>query len=97
MSKPKVAWILCSNRWNSAITEYALSTGRSLRLQGWTVFYSALSQSPGEARARAYDLPGDSFASFGLSEVLKLKRLQQKSNPQSFFCSEVRRLSSQGF
>ncbi len=85
MSKPKAAWILCSNRWNSAITEYALSTGRSLRLQGWTVFYSALSQSPGEARARSYDLPGDSFASFGLGEVLKLKRLQQKILPSVVF------------
>jgi glycosyltransferase involved in cell wall biosynthesis len=78
-----VAWILCSNRWNSAITEYALSTARALRLQGWTVFYSALADSPGERRARSYDLPGDSFVGFSLGEVPKLRRLKKSLRPDA--------------
>ena len=78
-----VAWILCSNRWNSAITEYALSTARALRLNGWTVFFSGLADSPGERRARAYDLPGDSFVDFGLKESLKLRRLKKSINPDA--------------
>ncbi len=78
-----VAWILCSNRWNSAITEYALSTARALRLKGWTVFFSGLMDSPGERRARSYDLPGDSFVSFGLSEVRKLRRIKKSIKPDA--------------
>jgi glycosyltransferase involved in cell wall biosynthesis len=78
-----VAWILCSNRWNSAITEYALSTARALRLSGWTVFYSALAESPGERRARSYDLPGDSFVNFGMGESLKLRRLKKSIQPDA--------------
>ncbi|HYX36601.1 MAG TPA: glycosyltransferase [Oligoflexus sp.] len=80
-----VAWILCSNRWNSAITEYALSTARALRLSGWTVFFSGLADSPGEHRARAYDLPGDSFKDFGLGESLKLRRLKKSIGPDAVF------------
>lgn len=80
-----VAWILCSNRWNSAITEYALSTARALRLNGWTVFFSGLADSPGERRARSYDLPGDSFVDFGLKESLKLRRLKKSINPDAVF------------
>jgi len=80
-----VAWILCSNRWNSAITEYALSTARALRMSGWTVFYSGLADSPGERRARTYDLPGDSFVDFGLGESLKLRRLKKSIQPDAVF------------
>jgi hypothetical protein len=42
MSDGRVVWILCSNRWNSAITEYALSAARALKLSGWSVFFSGL-------------------------------------------------------
>lgn len=85
MKQSRVAWILCSNRWNSAITEYALSTARALRLRGWTVFFSGLVDSPAEQRARAYDLPGDSFAQFGLSEVRRLRRLQKSIRADAVF------------
>jgi glycosyltransferase involved in cell wall biosynthesis len=78
-----VAWILCSNRWNSAITEYALSTARALRLSGWAVFFSGLADSPGERRARSYDLPGDSFVDFGLKDVSKLRRLKRSIKPDA--------------
>jgi glycosyltransferase involved in cell wall biosynthesis len=81
--KQGVAWILCSNRWNSAITEYALSTARALRLNGWKVFFSGLKDSPGERRARSYDLPGDSFEDFGLGESLRLRRLKKSIKPDA--------------
>jgi len=85
MTDSRIAWILCSNRWNSAITEYALSTARALKLRGWTVFYSALADSPGESRARAYGVPGDSFTHFGLSEGWKLRRLSQRIKPDVIY------------
>lgn len=79
--KPRVAWILCSNRWNSAITEYALSSARALRLLGWEVHYSALAGSPGEQRARQYELPGEPFASFGPLDIFKLRRIARRLKP----------------
>ncbi len=85
MTDSRIAWILCSNRWNSAITEYALSTARALKLRGFTVYYSALADSPGESRARSYGLPGASFAHFGLSEGLKLRRLSRRIKPDAIY------------
>lgn len=69
MSNKRV-WHVCSNRWNSAITEYALSTAKALDLRaGWTSSYSARAGSPGAARARALGLEGPNFSRFGLGDL----------------------------
>lgn len=81
MSANRIAWLLCSNRWNSAITEYALSTARALESQGWKVYYSALKGSPGEKRATRYQLDGHSYQNFGLGEVFKLRREAKSIRP----------------
>jgi glycosyltransferase involved in cell wall biosynthesis len=47
------AWLVSSNRWNSAITEYAISWACAMRLAGWEVTFSPLKDSPAETRARA--------------------------------------------
>ncbi len=44
-------WILSSNRWNSAITEYALSMARSLKEGGHEVLFTPLWGSPAHTRA----------------------------------------------
>ncbi len=55
-------WHLCSNRWNSAITEYALRSAQSLKRVGWQSILSAKPGSPCESRAEALGLRGKSFA-----------------------------------
>lgn len=66
---PRV-WHLCSNRWNSAITEYALSCAQALARRGWQSYYSALGASPGARRAQELGLPGSPFPSFGPLQLL---------------------------
>ncbi len=49
-------WILSSNRWNSAITEYALSMARSLKEGGHDVLFMPLCGSPAHTRAEQLGL-----------------------------------------
>lgn len=58
-------WHLSSNRWNSAITEYALSASRSLAMQGMTTVFTPLAGSAGESRAVAAGLATRSVGQFG--------------------------------
>jgi glycosyltransferase involved in cell wall biosynthesis len=60
-------WILSSNRWNSAITEYALSMCLALRKLGHEVIFSPLLNSPGEVRARKMGLKTEAFSTFHLT------------------------------
>jgi len=50
----KRIWHLCSNRWNSAITEYALSTVRALAAEGNHCVFTPLADSPADLRARQH-------------------------------------------
>ncbi len=79
MSSKRV-WLLCSNRWNSAITEYALRSAQALQRAGWSSFYSPLAKSPGAQRARAMGLDGPEFADFGPGSwpmfIRELRRIQ---------------------
>ena len=77
--KPKV-WHLSSNRWNSAITEYALRTAQALAQLGWG---SALSARPGSAceeRAKGFAVAGPSFR-FALSDIFALRKYARQHRP----------------
>lgn len=76
----KTVWHLCSNRWNSAITEYALSCTQALKQCGWNSLLSALDGSPGALRAKKSGVAGPNF-SFRFSEVLHLRRTAQTIKP----------------
>lgn len=62
-----VVWHLSSNRWNSAITEYALSCARACELAGARSIFSPLAGSPAEARGKAAGLRVVPFGTFGMS------------------------------
>ncbi|MGE0171670.1 MAG: glycosyltransferase [Oligoflexales bacterium] len=66
-TRNNIAWHVVSNRWNSAITEYALSTARSMQMQGWDCRFLALQGSPCESRAKDYGFSVKSFAKFSLT------------------------------
>lgn len=76
-----VVWHIISNRWNSAITEYAISCAKSLQVQGIDNVFSALDNSPAHQRAQAGGLHCESFASFGLSDLPKFRRVFNKIEP----------------
>lgn len=69
MSGKKKVWHLISNRWNSAITEYALSAARSLEEVGVENLFSPLEGSPAEKRAKQYGLQVSSFKDFSAKEA----------------------------
>ena len=73
---------LLSNRWNSAITEYALSAAVSLRLEGWRSVFVPLQGSPAEARARSMDLEVIPLSRFSAGAILDVKKLFVEANPQ---------------
>ncbi len=77
--KPTV-WHLCSNRWNSAITEYALRSTEALARRGWSSSISALAGSPCETRAKELGLAGPSYT-FSPAELLDLKRRARVIKP----------------
>ncbi len=76
----RVVWHLCSNRWNSAITEYALSAARALSLSGDTQTFFALKNSPAAQRAKNY-LSTLEVPSFSLSLIFYLGRLFFSTRP----------------
>lgn len=76
----KTVWHLCSNRWNSAITEYALSCTQALKLSGWTSILSPLEGSPGALRAKKSDIAGPSFR-FRFSDLPRLRSSARSIRP----------------
>ena len=74
-------WHLLSNRWNSAVTEYALSSARSLSDKGWKTEFFCLKDKPAFHRALKYGLSTVALQSFGLSQVPKLMKLYLKERP----------------
>lgn len=77
--KPTV-WHLCSNRWNSAITEYALRSAQALQKQGWKSELSALPSSHCERRAKEYLVSGPSFR-FAFSDLIALRAYAKTLKP----------------
>lgn len=80
-TSPGSVWHVTSNRWNSAITEYALSSARSLKNRGWATCFSPLLNSPAEERSLAHGLDTRSFPSFGVQGLVRFRRLFKEINP----------------
>ena len=81
----KRIWHLLSNPWNSAITEYALSSAQALSLSGFQNFFTALSGSPAEKRATALNLETFSIDGFTPRYYFKLKTLAKHLMPDYIF------------
>ncbi len=77
----KTIWHISANRWNSAITEYALSSARALKGQGYETFFTPLAESPAESRAHSYELKCMSFEGFGLTAVPKFLSVAKEIKP----------------
>ncbi len=80
-TSPGSVWHLISNRWNSAITEYALSSARSLKERGWETCFSPLLNSPAEERSLAHGLDTRPFSSFSVQGLMRFRRLFKEINP----------------
>lgn len=78
-----IIWHLVSNRWNSAITEYALSAARALETAGHASVVSPLAGSPGHARASEAGLATRPLPSFGLSQLGTALSLAREIKPDA--------------
>jgi hypothetical protein len=72
---------LCSNRGNSAITEYALSSARALQAQGFETYFTPLAASPAADRAKAEGLEVRSLSGFSLTDTPAFLRLTRAIKP----------------
>lgn len=74
-------WHLLSNRWNSAITEYALSVARALECEGHRSFFTPLIGSPAERRALDLRLKTLPISKFSLAALPQLRAICRESRP----------------
>lgn len=74
-------WHLISNRWNSAISEYALSASRALRDAGVDTLVTPLQGSPIEGRFNTYKFDVESVPHFSPSIYPKIFSLAKKFDP----------------
>lgn len=81
MSPSSVVWHVSSNRWNSAITEYALSCARALGGAGYRSVFSPTRGSPAERRALEYGLETRSFDGFGVGAMPAFWRMAGEIRP----------------
>jgi glycosyltransferase involved in cell wall biosynthesis len=78
-------WHLISNRWNSAISEYALSAARAMKLAGAETLITPLQSSLIEARFIDQEFSVESVDHFGLGNYGRLFTLSKKFNPDIIF------------
>lgn len=76
MTQKKI-WHLISNRWNSAITEYALSSARALEKRGFKSIFTAIQNSPADRRAKGIGLETLPVLNFAFGELSHLKELSR--------------------
>lgn len=76
-------WHLLSNRWNSAITEYALSAARALERVGHRSLLTPLDGAPAAQRARSLGLETRPLPGFSLGKVRSLSRIQADFRPDA--------------
>lgn len=81
----KSYWIVSSNRWNSAVTEYALSMAVALHEAGHKVLFSPLKDSPAESRAKQTTLPIAALRGFGLANLAEFWKAYFRSKPDHVF------------
>ena len=74
-------WLVSSNRWNSAITEYALSSVRSIQAQGYHCLFSPLAGSPAEKRAQKQPFKTISLPTFNLTSLRDMTRIAKDFKP----------------
>ncbi len=84
MTRRHRVWHLLSNRWNSAITEYALSAGRALKDRGHTTLFTPLLESPAATRAEKH-FETEGVKSFGITELGRLFDLADEFRPDVVF------------
>jgi glycosyltransferase involved in cell wall biosynthesis len=78
-------WHLISNRWNSAISEYALSAARALKQAGAETLVTPLQSSPIEARFQAHGFNVESVENFGPAKYARLFSLSKNFEPNLIF------------
>ena len=81
MVNRKTVWHISSNPFNSAITEYALSSIRSLERRGYDNIFSPLKGSPAEMRSRLYGLRCLPLKNFHISSLLSFCSLGSRLSP----------------
>ncbi len=74
-------WHLSSNRWYSAITEYALCCAKSLQMQGCQSLYSPLLGTPGAVRALEYGINTRPVRSFRPTSWRQITQIGQDFRP----------------
>lgn len=79
----KKVWHLISNRWNSAITEYALSSARALEKVGVSCVFTSLEYSPANQRARNLGLDTLPVRKFSLANLDELREKASSINADS--------------
>jgi glycosyltransferase involved in cell wall biosynthesis len=82
--KNRPVWVINSNRWNSAISDYSLKIALALN-DVFDVVYSPLRGSPAEKRALQLGLKVIPIESFRLDEYDKFKHLKQNIDPYFIF------------
>ena len=87
-AKAPVIWHLLSNRWNSAITEYALSAARALQACGYKTIFSPLEDSPAAARAVAAGLEVRAFPGFGPGAIARYRHCHRRIRPDMILAYE---------
>ena len=81
----RLYWHLSSNRWNSAITEYALSTARALQSLGHAGVFFPLDGSPAHKRIRTL-LTFHPMPDFTLMRLPILLARFLRERPEAIFC-----------
>lgn len=76
-----IVWHLISNRWNSAITEYALSSARALEMAGHKCIFTPMAGSPAGARARTAGLDVRPVSHFSPVRVAQLAPMAKEIAP----------------
>ena len=80
--QPARIWIIISNRWNSAITEYALSLVQSLRSFGYQMTFICLQDSPAFHRASLIGAEIYSLKSFRWQGFFQLQKAFRSQPPE---------------
>ncbi len=78
----QIVWHLLSNRWNSAITEYALSLSLALQQHSsYQEVFTPLAGSPAESRAQILKLKTSSLSGFSLANICHFRALARRIKP----------------
>lgn len=84
MKTSKTVWHICSNRWNSAITEYCLSAAKSINfIQGYNSVVTCLENSPLEKRCKQSEIRSKTVRDFSLVRILRLRQIKNELKPDA--------------